>query len=253
MATVNTLHTGHLIDAAFLTRTRPSSRPELRLASSYKDAMAQRLHQLQTALGDEQATTSNKNMTCAAEATPADSRQFCTASVLLASLASAVLGASAMWFALTANDSRTEPSLVPVAALAAPAVAAPSPIQVHAEPILAAVADETQIENMLESWLQAWRDRDVAAYLDAYGSEFMPADGSSHSNWAAARTKKLASAGAIDVQIRDVTITRKTPDLFKVSFHQDYAAGSYREVGRAKTLLIARTDGNWKIAREMQD
>lgn len=253
MATVNTLHTGHLIDAAFLTRPRPTSRPELRLATGHKDAMAQRLQQLQTALGDEQAGASDSAAPRVAEAAPAATRHFGTASILLASLASAALGASAMWFAMTANDSRAEPSLAPLAALAAPAVAAASPAPLRAEPPVAAVADETQIENMLESWLQAWRDRDIAAYLGAYGSEFMPADGSSHGSWVAARTKKLAGTTAIDVQIRDVAITRKTPDLFKVSFRQDYAAGSYREVGRAKTLLVSRTDGQWKIAREMQD
>ncbi|MCG2576344.1 nuclear transport factor 2 family protein [Dechloromonas sp. XY25] len=250
MATVNTLHTGHLIDAAFLTRPRPAARPELRLAGGHQQAMTQRLHQLQTALGDEAANTPVNTRAHAADA-PA-SRRFGTASILLASLASAALGASTMWFAMSASDSRAEPSMAPLAALAAPAVAAANPTQVRAEPAVV-VADEMQIENMLESWLQAWRDRDIAAYLGAYGSDFMPADGSSHSSWVAARTKKLTGTAAIDVQIRDVTITRKTPDLFKVSFRQDYAAGSYREAGRAKTLLVSRTDGGWKIAREMQD
>lgn len=252
MATVNTLHTGHLIDAAFLTRPRPTSRPELRLAAGHQQAMAQRLHQLQTALGDEAAGIPGSAMTRAADTPPAATRQFGTASILLASLASAALGASAMWFAMNADDSRAAPPMAPVAPLVAPAVAAASTVQARVEPI-ASVADETQIENALESWLQAWRERDIAAYLAAYGEEFMPADGSSHGSWVAARTKKLAAATAIDVQIRDVTMTRKTPDLFKVSFRQDYAAGNYREAGRAKTLLLARTDGGWKIAREMQD
>ncbi|HLO65215.1 MAG TPA: hypothetical protein VK165_19810 [Azonexus sp.] len=250
MAPVNTLHTGNLIDAAFLARPRPA-RPGLRLAASQEQAMAHRLQQLQTALGDEPASTSGSAAPRAAEVVPAGRRHFGTASILLASLASAALGASTMWFALSANGTHAAPSRAAVAAVAAPAAA--SPVPVRAEPPVVAVADETQIENLLESWLQAWRNRDTAAYLGAYGSEFVPADGSSRSSWVAARTRKLAGAAAIDVQIRDVAITRKTPDLFKVSFRQDYAAGSYREVGRAKTLLVSRTDGQWKIAREMQD
>lgn len=215
--------------------------------------MAQRLHQLQTALGDENTGIPDGAVAPAADAAPPATRQFGTASILFASLASAALSASAMWFAMSADATHAESPLAPFAALTAPAPVVASATHARAEPLVVAVADETQIENMLESWLQAWRDRDIAAYLGAYGSEFMPADGSSHSSWVAARTKKLSAAAAIDVQIRDVSITRKTPDLFKVSFRQDYAAGSYREAGRAKTLLVARADGQWKIVREMQD
>ena len=37
-----------------------------------------------------------------------------------------------------------------------------------------------------------------------------------------------------------------------ISFQQDYASGSYREVGRGKTLDVAREGGEWKIIREQQ-
>lgn len=252
MATVNTLHTGNLIDAAFLTRPQPNSRPELRLASDHQQAMAQRLHQLQTALGDEPAGTPDCALPRAANTPLPATRQFGTTSILLVSLASAALGASAMWFALSTEASHAQSPVAPVVASVSSAVTAANTAPPQAEPV-ARVADETQIENVLESWLQAWRDRDIATYLASYGEQFTPADGSSHSSWVAARTKKLGSATAIDVQIRDVTMTRQAPDLFKVSFRQDYAAGNYREAGRAKTLLVARTNGQWKITQEQQD
>jgi ketosteroid isomerase-like protein len=252
VATVNTLHTGHLIDAAFLSRPRAASRPELRLAAGQEQAMAQRLQQLQAALGDENAGIPGNSMPQAATTLAPATRHFSTTSMLLAILVSATLGASAMWFAVTANTSHAESPLAPVVAQVSPAVLAASTTPVPAAPA-ASVADETQIENALESWLQAWRDRNIAAYLAAYGDQFTPADGSSHRSWVAARTKKLASATTIDVQIRDVAMTRQAPDLFKVSFRQDYTAGNYRETGRAKTLLVARSDGRWQIVREQQD
>lgn len=245
MATANSLHTGHLIDAAFLTRPRATPRPELRLASGHEQAMAHRLHQLQTALGDEHPGIPGNTLPRAAKTPPPATHLFGTVSVLLASLASAALGASAMWFAMTANPSYAELPPAPMAA---------SAVQQRAEPLVAAsVTDERQIEDLLESWLQAWNERDIEAYLAAYGKQFTPADGSSHGNWVAARTKKLATASAIDVQIRDVSMTRQAPDLFKVSFRQDYASAGYREAGRAKSLLVARTDGHWKIVREQQE
>lgn len=250
MVTVNTLHTGHLIDAAFLSRPRP----ELRLATGHEQAMAQRLHQLQTALGDENAGLLDCALPRAAAMPPPVPRRFGMVSLLLSSLLSAVLGAGAMWFAMAADTTYAGPHPAPLAALAAPAPVAAGVTQARSEPLaVASVADERQIEDLLESWLQAWRDRDIAAYLGAYGGQFTPSDGSSRGNWVSARAKKLATKTAIDVQIRDVTMTRQAPDLFKVSFRQDYASGNYREAGRAKTLLIARTDGQWKIVREHQD
>lgn len=245
MATANSLHTGHLIDAAFLTRPRATPRPELRLATGHEQAMAQRLHQLQTALGNEHSGVPGNTMPRTAKTPPPSTQQFGTASVLLASLASAALGASAMWFAMTANTSYAELPPAPVAA---------SVVQQRAEPLAAeSVADERQIEDLLESWLQAWNEHDIETYLASYGKQFTPADGSSHGSWVATRTKKLATTAAIDVQIRDVSLTRQAPDLFKVSFLQDYASAGYREAGRAKSLLVARSDGHWKIVREQQE
>ena len=204
--------------------------------------MARRLEQLQTALGESFPLTSH-------HATSA--RRFQLTTLILASLTSAMVGAGVMRVAIASN----------LPAMPAPVVAAasaPLPVIEPAKPAEIPVAqasrsDEQDITTLLESWRQAWQRHDVSAYLGSYGSKVRPIDGSSRDAWVAARTKKLTSQTPIEVQLRHVVIERVEPTLYQVRFQQDYAAGAYRETARAKTLLVAREDGNWKIVREQQD
>lgn len=254
VATLNTLHTGSLIDAAFLARPRSSARPMGRFAPPQEKAMTQRLHQLQRALGEKAEHPPEPLMAHAARSDVPEKRGHELSRTLLACLLSATLGAGAMWLAmLDQTDSlatrQQAGASIPPSAIVSPAAAAPSEA---AALISNGIADETQIGNLVEDWRQAWRDQDIGAYLAAYGAAFAPADGSSRDAWVAARSKKLAGNAAIDIQVRDVAIERLAEDQFKVSFRQDYASGVYRESGRAKTLDVAREDGHWKIVREQQ-
>lgn len=114
-------------------------------------------------------------------------------------------------------------------------------------------ADKERIEALLESWRQAWQAHDIKGYLRHYGDAFKPVDGSSRNTWIAARTKKLSTKIPITVSIKEIAMERIEPDLFKVSFVQSYASGTYNETGRGKTLLVSRENGEWKIVREQQD
>lgn len=255
MATHNTLLTGSLIDAAFLAPRQAMPRPANRFAASQEKAMAQRLQQLETALGEHTDNTPATVITLPVGKAPSAKGGHGITRTLIACLLSAALGASAMWLAMqdqtAASTAQRQPITVPVAA-----TAIVSPIE-QAQPesvpsAASSIPDETQIGDLLETWRQAWQGHDLPAYLAAYGSGFTPADGGSRDAWVAARSKKLASNAAIEVQLHNVVIERLEQDRFKVSFEQDYASGNYREVSRSKTLHIAREGGEWKIVREQQ-
>lgn len=256
MATLNTLHTGSLIDAAFLARPRTSTRPAGRFAPPQEKAMAQRLHQLQGALGERVEQRPEPLTARAARPDVPEKHGHGLARTLLACLLSATLGAGMMWLAMVDQTGTFALPALPAANASIPASAIVSPVAAppgkSAAAIPNGIADETRIENLVDNWRQAWRDRDLAAYLAAYGADFIPADGSSRDAWVAARSKKLVGKTAIDVQLRDIVIERLGEERFKVAFLQDYAAGSYRETGRSKTLHVAREDGQWKIVREQQ-
>jgi ketosteroid isomerase-like protein len=251
-AMASTLQADSLIESALFARSR-TSQP---VANGHQQAMAKRLAQLQTAMGanDADATAAAPAPSTQPAATPGIGLSAC----LLTSLISAALGATAMWLLLPGHS----PSMAPMAAennarfsVAAPAAIAPQAATppAAAAPSASLPKDESLVEQRIEDWRQAWGKHDVAGYLGAYSESFTPADGGSRADWVVARSKKVGSKAAIEVAINDLALERQGPDRFKVSFRQDYASGSYREVGRSKTLLLAHEEGGWKIVREQQD
>lgn len=267
VATLNTLRTGSLIDAAFLAPVPPTSRPAARFAARHERAMATRLQQLHSALGAPEMAphAAAPHLVAVPDTTPSmtidtDPRRSRKGvwPTLLACLLSAGLGAATTWLFMSdagsAPGTRASAAIAPIPAtvIAEPAPVAatlPSPV-IELAP--ASVSDEVRIGEVVESWRLAWRDHDIANYLGTYGSAFQPADGGSRDAWVAARTKKLANPAAITVDVRDLRIEQVTQDRYKVSFLQDYASGSYRETGRGKILELARENGTWKIVRELQ-
>ncbi|MBU1365239.1 MAG: hypothetical protein KKE51_15600 [Gammaproteobacteria bacterium] len=205
--------------------------------------MARRLAQLHTALGEaDVAPDGAKTIAPPAAAThPANTAG--TGSLVATGLLAALLGASLMWLALQAQPLPTEP------ATKLQATTRPAPLPAIA-PAATKISDTARIGELLENWRMAWTQRDIGGYLNSYSQQFEPTDGQPRAAWAAARTKKLAPGAPIDIQIHELGIERLNADLFKATFLQDYASGSYRETARTKTLLVAREDGEWKITRE---
>jgi hypothetical protein len=219
-------------------------------ADKQKLAMARRLEQLNAALGETDAAPA-----CVGEvnnpAAPANARRCAgTGSLLVTSMLSTLLGAGAMWLVMQPDPApMKQPTAFhapTTAMLAAPITPAPEPISA----VTPKITDEKQLGNLLEMWRSAWMQRDIAAYLNTYSKDFSPADGSSRDDWVAARTKKLSTGAPIDIQVSNLDIERIDADHFKLSFLQDYASGSYREMARAKTLLIVREGDDWRITKE---
>lgn len=204
--------------------------------------MARRLEQLQAALGESFPLTPHHK---------GSTRHLQLTTLILACLTSAMVGAGVMRLAMASTPPATQAVVASAASVPQPTVTAASPPEIPVAPT--PLGDEQEIAARLESWRQAWQSRDINRYLGSYGAAFRPVDGSSRDTWAAARTRKLANTTPIEVQLRNIVIQRIEPTLYQVRFQQDYAAGSYRENGRAKTLLVAREDGHWKVVREQQD
>ena len=214
MENSSVLDTGSIIDSASMLFGSKPQAPSRATTASQQLAMARRLEQLNAALGHAETRPEPEPTVAAHPPAPASRR-----------------GVRAYYRA----DS---PLTKPAAALLA------------AKP---AISEQKRVSDLLESWRSAWAQRDVAAYLDFYSPDFAPADGSPRDAWVAARTKKLSAGAPITLQMNQLALEQVDGDHFKATFLQDYAAGSYRETARPKTLLIARQNGNWRITREWQE
>lgn len=258
VATLSTHSTGGIIESAasFFGSGAPtpsratysseySATPE---SNKQERAMARRLEQLHTALGDSAVAPSTAATAQNLSPAPESVKSFGTVSLIITAIVSALSGAGTMWLCAPQAPTDLPPALqtmagVPVIApaLREPAFVAPS----TTEP-----SDKTKISQLLDTWRNAWAHRDIAGYLNAYSQQFTPADGNTRNTWVAARTKKLSAGAPIEIQIREFGIERINDDQFKATFLQDYASGSYQEMARAKTLIIARENGEWKITKE---
>jgi ketosteroid isomerase-like protein len=241
----NALSSGNIIDSAsMLLGSKPQ--PPSRDAQQRQRAMQLRLAQLNAAMGQPDDIMQDPEFAPPPEATakPASSK----IALIIVALAAAI-GWTALFSQTGQTQKPTQPAAAPV--LNAPvATAAPAVPVTVAQPT---ISDEAAVNELLKAWRSAWSQRDVAAYLGVYSQDFQPADGSSRSAWAAARTKKVAAGAPITLDIHQLTLDRIDADHFKASFRQDYAAGNYRETARQKTMLIAREGSAWRIVEERQE
>lgn len=223
----------------------------------YDRALARRLEQLQTAMGESPAAPPPVTQT--ASISPSAAPRTAPAAPLLATaLVSALAGAGAMWLAIGGQPTSEAPETrivnaapVVVAAPVAPqASVAVAPAASDPAPMVK--SDEAQARELLDAWRQAWSSRDSDAYLSFYSPNFTPADGQKRADWAAARRKNLANRPVIKIEVRDINVERIDDRQLRLAFLQDYAAGSYRETAQPKILRLVRQEGKWLIAGEWQ-
>lgn len=219
----------------------------------YDQALAHRLEQLRTAM-DEAPLAQHAAEPPVVSPGPASPpvRTFRTSTLALASLLSALAGASLMWLAMADKEPTPAPQTKPISFTPAPIATPSAPEASVAAPTAPMPTDQDRIRERLESWRQAWASRDGTAYLSHYSPDFIPADGQTRADWASARRKNLASRKDIDVRVRELRIERIDDSRMKASFLQDYVSGSYREKAQEKTLLFVHHGSDWLIVGEWQ-
>lgn len=114
----------------------------------------------------------------------------------------------------------------------------------------AQAAREEAVLAAIEQWAKAWRSKDVAGYLAAYGEGFQPANGISRDDWAKQRQQRIADKRVIQLELRDVEVQAEDADRVRVNFVQDYRADQFVEKGTAKSLLLALEKDGWRILAE---
>jgi ketosteroid isomerase-like protein len=106
----------------------------------------------------------------------------------------------------------------------------------------------SEAETAVLAWARAWANKDVPAYLSAYGTTFTPPSGQSRKAWEDERRKRIASKSRIQVKLERLTVTMDGGKAI-VRFRQDYRADSLA-VSSRKTLELSKTGDRWLIVRE---
>jgi tetratricopeptide (TPR) repeat protein len=140
------------------------------------------------------------------------------------------------------TEKKEEPKPVEIrTAEAKPASAAPKP-----EP---ARSPETDITATVDTWLTAWSDKDMKAYLGHYAPDFDIPGGKSRKAWEAERVARIDKPGKIEVSRDKLTIRMEGADKAAASFRQHYRSSTFKS-SSGKTLIMVRRDGRWLIQQE---
>lgn len=171
---------------------------------------------------------------------------------LLSGLGTDGIAADALPYAVLANVQKPAAALAPVAAeLAEPANAlADQPAAGDGSLKEMPVSVEQAALAAIDEWARAWRNKDVDAYLAAYGDAFQPANGIGRDEWARQRQQRIAGKRDIQLDLRDIDVQTEAADRVWVNFVQDYRADRFVELGTAKSMLLALEDGRWRILAE---
>ncbi len=104
------------------------------------------------------------------------------------------------------------------------------------------------VEKFIQQWLQAWRSRDLNAYLDCYAPDFH-SDGYDRSGWRKYKAELFAALNQIDVQYDNLEVQTTQPLTYQVTFRQIYRANGYRDVG-IKTIILKGPADRLQIIQE---
>ena len=104
------------------------------------------------------------------------------------------------------------------------------------------------VAKALEAWANAWRNKNVDAYLKAYADKFQP-EGMAKKAWVAQRKQRVGSkSGAIKLELEKVNIQADAKKA-TATFVQHYASGNFSDTVN-KLLSFENANNQWLIVKE---
>lgn len=100
----------------------------------------------------------------------------------------------------------------------------------------------------VEKWAEAWRTKNVDAYLAAYELNFKLAKFKSHEEWASYRKDRITEKSKISVKVINPQI-KINGNKAEIKFIQQYSADGINS-NTQKTLLLEKINNNWLIIKE---
>lgn len=109
-------------------------------------------------------------------------------------------------------------------------------------------SSSAEIEEFINSWIDAWEKKDTERYTTLYAAEFR-SGGMNLDAWKRHKNKLNKRYESINIEIYNLKITRISDDQTEVSFVQEYKADKYTDHGEKNMILIKRGK-EWKIKKE---
>ena len=109
--------------------------------------------------------------------------------------------------------------------------------------------DSSEIIKVVNAWAKAWSDKDVAAYLAFYATDFRAPGGVSRASWEKARRERISKPKSIHVAVVNPRINVIDDTHARVTFKQSYHSDAIKS-NTPKTLELIKTGDTWLINQE---
>ena len=107
---------------------------------------------------------------------------------------------------------------------------------------------DASVAKMVDAWANAWRTKNVNAYLNFYADSFKP-EGMSKKAWVEQRKQRVGGKSAAISLVLDNISIKADAKKANVTFVQQYSSGNFSDKV-AKALSLERANGQWLIVRE---
>ena len=138
----------------------------------------------------------------------------------------------------------------PAVARAPAVVAAVEPAKPGAEKPAAPKAGDAEILDAVNAWAKAWSAKDVDRYLALYSKDFKTPGGEARADWEKGRRQRISAPKSITVTIDAPKVSVTSGSQASVTFRQGYRSDVIKTATTTKTLVLAKTDGRWRILYE---
>jgi tetratricopeptide (TPR) repeat protein len=143
---------------------------------------------------------------------------------------------------------RSEPAKPPVVA-----AAEPKPVPVPEKPAEKPVAVKpanAEVLDTVNGWAKAWSAKNVDAYLAYYARDFKTPGGEARADWEKARRARISAPKTIAVTVEAPRVNVSGDSQASVTFRQGYQSDRIKSTTTTKTLVLAKSDGRWRIQQE---
>ncbi len=119
------------------------------------------------------------------------------------------------------------------------------------EPKIPKLSDSELVTARIESWAEAWRQKNISAYLKFYSDKFIPEDFTSRKAWEAQRRNRLSNKqGSIILKLDNINVSLDGNQA-NVTFNQHYKSANYADdVVKVLKLEMDPLKNNWMIVKE---
>ncbi len=113
------------------------------------------------------------------------------------------------------------------------------------------VEKDIAVDNIIDivlNWANAWSEKDINVYIDAYTIEFK-GKSANHNEWEKQRRERIGRPGKIKVELSEIRVKSKAESRAIIEFKQAFTSSSYSD-RVLKRLHLSKVNNKWKISRE---